>query len=302
MEIFIFQIAVFAIIFLSAFFGREALNKTVLIVSVFTLLAVFMTWLIILQFITIVISYSLAVAQINRQEEITERQSNYRKYNPESGSSNNSGCFSALKLIMIALCIYFAYSVWSNKNKTSKNIETEIVEQPQNYNNPNNFKVDTLSIISGDENIEYSVEDINNQLVEEEQEVQEQGYGNISNDEDAYDPFADDPNYFSDESYARSGEFKLAYDLECSILVGKLKLEEIGNRKIKFYLEVGNNRFSGTISGVAHLTEERSRAIFKSETCKSLILDFLPNGEIRITETNCNNYHGTNICFDSVFK
>lgn len=298
MEIFIFQIAIIAVIFLSAFFGREVLNITVLIVSVFTLLAVFMTWLIILQFITIVISYFLAVPQINRQEQITERQFNYRQNNAESGSSNNSGCFSPLKLIMIALCIYFAYSVWSNKNTTSKNIETEIVEQPQQYNSPNNFNVDTLSVGFSHGNIEDSVENSNTQLYYEEQELE----ANIITEQESYDQWDGDKDEYSYGGKVRFGNFKFLEDRNCSISTGILEIKNINNRKINFSLKVSNHLSSGEIAGVAYLTADYSRAIYKSYDCKSIIFDFLTDGKIQISEISCDNYHGNKICFDSEFE
>ena len=236
MELFIFQIAVFAIIFLSSIFGREALNKTVLVVSVFTLIAVFMTWLIILHFITIVISYSLAITNINREQEIAERKFANSQNHSESSSLNNRGCFSPLKLIMIAICIHFAYCVWSSKNNMGKNIETEKVEELKNDYRLTIDKVFIATPNYYEENYEYINDTTESDIHSDESEYKEQI---VHEKWDSYNDWGDSDEYIHGGS-VKYGNFKLIENRRCSLDNGKLYMKKRDANRIDFAMEVGN--------------------------------------------------------------
>ncbi|RXR23495.1 hypothetical protein [Flavobacterium stagni] len=60
MTIFLYQIGIFILILFASFFGKNVRNTYVVLASIFTFLLVFTSWLLILQFITIFISYFIS--------------------------------------------------------------------------------------------------------------------------------------------------------------------------------------------------------------------------------------------------
>lgn len=55
----IYQVGIFAIIYISSFFGRKARNRVVLILSIATLINVYMLWLLVIQYLNIFIAYTV---------------------------------------------------------------------------------------------------------------------------------------------------------------------------------------------------------------------------------------------------
>ncbi len=60
MAILLYQIGIFLAIQIAAIFGKNSRNTAVVLISAFTILQVFMSWLLLLQFITIFISFNIS--------------------------------------------------------------------------------------------------------------------------------------------------------------------------------------------------------------------------------------------------
>ncbi len=60
MEVFLYQFGILIAIQIAAMFGKNSRNTAVVLISLFTILQVFMSWLLLLQFITIYISYNIS--------------------------------------------------------------------------------------------------------------------------------------------------------------------------------------------------------------------------------------------------
>lgn len=155
MEVFVFQIIIFGIIFFSSFSGRRAVNLVSLIICVFTFLAIFTTWLMILQFVTIFVSYSIAVERIKNSENSIQstQTTSSETYNSETQSK---GCAPFITIFIIIISIYCAFNVWSKKNLNNDIPETEPTIETENNNSnsdaiivdPNSFvNVDTVSAV-----------------------------------------------------------------------------------------------------------------------------------------------------------
>ena len=101
MEVLLFQICLFIIILFSGIFGRKARNWTILIAILFTVIMVFMTWLLILQFITIFIAYLIS-------ETYIENKSNDRLDNIDK--KYGKGCIILIVIggILLLILNYFA--------------------------------------------------------------------------------------------------------------------------------------------------------------------------------------------------
>lgn len=60
MAVLLYQIGIFIAIQIASFFGKNARNTAIILITIFTLLQVFMSWLLLLQLITIYIAYSFS--------------------------------------------------------------------------------------------------------------------------------------------------------------------------------------------------------------------------------------------------
>ena len=60
MAVLLYQIGIFIAIQIAAMFGRNSRNTAIVLISIFTILQVFMSWLLLLQFITIYVSYNIS--------------------------------------------------------------------------------------------------------------------------------------------------------------------------------------------------------------------------------------------------
>jgi len=60
MAVLLYQIGIFIAIQIASFFGKSARNTAIILITIFTLLQVFMSWLLLLQLITIFIAYSFS--------------------------------------------------------------------------------------------------------------------------------------------------------------------------------------------------------------------------------------------------
>ena len=70
MAVLLYQVGIFIAIQLAAMFGKNSRNTAIALISIFTLLQVFMSWLLFLQFFTIIISYIIS----NNWFSITEKK------------------------------------------------------------------------------------------------------------------------------------------------------------------------------------------------------------------------------------
>ncbi|MBL7471363.1 hypothetical protein [Robertkochia sediminum] len=100
MEVIIFQLGVFAAIFIGALFGRGGRNLAIIALSIFTIVMVFTTWLMILQFITIYMAYEFTEGILDRMETTASdnqnhtfkenNQKSHQQPNPYPGYENSS--------------------------------------------------------------------------------------------------------------------------------------------------------------------------------------------------------------------
>ena len=60
MAVFLYQLGIFLAIIIAAKFGRKTRNTAVILITIFTILQVFMSWLLLLQFFTIFLSYQIS--------------------------------------------------------------------------------------------------------------------------------------------------------------------------------------------------------------------------------------------------
>lgn len=120
MEVLIFQIGVFILIFIVGALGRKARIYICLALGVFTLFAVFKTGLAIIQFITIFIAYSVS--------------NNLADRNSQDGSYNFAGCFkTVLVLIFIAIILSFLMKTCSSDDsRESTELDTRTINNPAN--------------------------------------------------------------------------------------------------------------------------------------------------------------------------
>ncbi|WP_026977454.1 hypothetical protein [Flavobacterium tegetincola] len=305
MEVFIIQVIIFGIIFLTSYLGRKSLDITAVVISVFTIFAVFTSWLIILQFVTIVISYLFALDKMSLRKEQKIPAKNIVIPQNNSKSNNDRGCLTFTTLFIVVMGFLYAYNVWSVKNSNNKIASPTIIEE-----NTFKTKVDSKNYDdyeyenNSDEDPTYYVDTVSHSNFQNFDTEEENNY---FEDEYRYD---DDYNDYRDASVndedthhskMKYGNFTFFQDINCEINNAQLRISKGGINQINFFLQVSNKYQMGEISGSAIISKDFQTAIFKSKDCESLIFYFLPNEQIHIKEFNCDNYHGTNICFNSVF-
>lgn len=78
MAVFLYQIGIILAIIIASAFGKKSRNTAVILISIFTILQVFMSWLLLLQFFTIFLAYQLSNSFIKK--EVSHKQ----KTNPKS--------------------------------------------------------------------------------------------------------------------------------------------------------------------------------------------------------------------------
>lgn len=69
MAVLIYQIGIFLAIIIASTFGKKSRNTAVILISIFTLLQVFMSWLLLLQFFTIFIAYQISNSFLNKKND-----------------------------------------------------------------------------------------------------------------------------------------------------------------------------------------------------------------------------------------
>lgn len=106
--ILIYQAVIFSIIVISAYSGRRARNIAVIGTAIFTLVNVFMPWLVIVQLITILIAYGISSGIVERVEEKRREREYVRKEEKDNWTCGEMmGCLilvvAAIALISIFL-------------------------------------------------------------------------------------------------------------------------------------------------------------------------------------------------------
>lgn len=89
MAVILYQIGIFLAIIIASKFGRNNRNTAVILISIFTLLQVFMSWLLLLQFLTIFIAYQYSNSLLNEKTD-AEQIPNPLKMNNGYGLSVNN--------------------------------------------------------------------------------------------------------------------------------------------------------------------------------------------------------------------
>ncbi len=73
MAVLLYQIGIFLAINIASLFGKKARNTAVILISIFTILQVFMSWLLLLQFVTIFLAYSLSNNFLEKKTQIEKK-------------------------------------------------------------------------------------------------------------------------------------------------------------------------------------------------------------------------------------
>jgi len=74
MAVLFYQIGIFLALQIASLFGKSARNTAIILITIFTLLQVFMSWLLLLQLITIFISYSFSKRWFNNSDNKQNRK------------------------------------------------------------------------------------------------------------------------------------------------------------------------------------------------------------------------------------
>jgi len=94
MAVLLYQIGIFVAIQIASLFGKSARNTAIILITLFTLLQVFMSWLLLLQLITIFISYKVS----KRWFENSENESSNKKLNNVLYSYRENGGHSVTEV------------------------------------------------------------------------------------------------------------------------------------------------------------------------------------------------------------
>ena len=94
MAILLYQIGIFIAIQIAAMFGKNSRNTAIVLISIFTILQVFMSWLLLLQFITIYVSYNISnnlFFSDSPNKPVVKPQKEIRKSTNEKYSTKEEG-------------------------------------------------------------------------------------------------------------------------------------------------------------------------------------------------------------------
>ena len=98
------------------------------------------------------------------------------------------------------------------------------------------------------------------------------------------------------------GNFKIIAGNSCGIEFGRIQTAKTINNKFRFRIDINNKAgYNGAVDGYATVVS-KDKAIFRKKDCSSITFTFLPGNIIKIKESNCDTYHGANICFDGDYQ
>lgn len=285
MEILIYQVAIVSIILISGLFGRSIRNNVTLILCLFTIVYIFMFWLAILQFITIIISYTISNSYVD-----VENQKNKTIYEKQTKTiekpKNNSNIYYILFLIISA--IFFSAYVNLNRNKSVPSEKEksedpiEIDKTPIDYKTIYNTKI-------------YTIDSLNE--ISKEEEIKDNSIVDKVNLDSKIDE-----NYFQQIfNNKNSLELKFVKNISNNTIdYGNLYLEKIDDSEFYFILSVDNYDSRGQIRGKARFINS-NLAVFSDNVCKALSFEFINDYQVEIMENEC-VYHGDEIKFNSIFN
>lgn len=241
----------------------------------------------ILQFVTIFISYNISEAILNR---IKERKEEKLKL-PKEKSTGNGKLFL---LILIGIAIYYSFSVYKTRNEV--NTEFESIEESSSKTPAEAEPVS--DVYSNSPN--YYSNDYSNQDVDSTELVTSIDYGIQSKNQTYEDTYSeDDDNYTTENEVETSGKYY--HSRSYNIDEGDLEVQKINDSKFSFHLRVKNQNNVGEVKGVATFISS-GIAQYTDRNCGILSFEFIKHDAVKITESDCDGYHGKGINFNSVFK
>jgi hypothetical protein len=89
MAVLLYQIGIFLAIIIASKFGRNNRNTAVILISLFTILQIFISWLLLLQFLTIFVAYQYSNSLLNQKND-SDQKPNPLKRNFDYGLSENN--------------------------------------------------------------------------------------------------------------------------------------------------------------------------------------------------------------------
>lgn len=90
MSILFYQIGIFLAILIASIFGQKSRNTAVIVISIFTVLQIYVDWLLILQFITILVAYHISNS-ISSEEKTKKDTNNLEQFlHSDYGLSKNN--------------------------------------------------------------------------------------------------------------------------------------------------------------------------------------------------------------------
>ncbi|MFI8379599.1 hypothetical protein [Leeuwenhoekiella sp. NPDC079379] len=109
MEVLVFQVGIFLAIIVLGAFGKKIRNGALIFFSVFTVVMVFTSGLMILQFLTIFLAYLVTDGLYSKKEENINDV-----YIPQKNNDKESkGCLRAFFWILLIFFIWFLYKIFS---------------------------------------------------------------------------------------------------------------------------------------------------------------------------------------------
>jgi len=143
MGILLYQIGIFIAIQVAAFFGKSSRNIAIILISIFTLLQVYTSGLMILQFITIFVSYIISKNIIGNNDNTTENSNT--KFGREMGelpktnngvSTQSYGLSSSNPILMSSIPSAYRFLDSITENNSELSYERRGSTKDDNFSHP----------------------------------------------------------------------------------------------------------------------------------------------------------------------
>ena len=271
MEVIAYQIVIIIIIIIAGgIFGKSIRDKLIFVISIFTFFMIFKTWLIILQFISIYIGYSISQDLLSKKKTTYYNENNYPEflYSPKKKLNEQTNWGKILLTLFILGCsIYFASYVWINKQ--NKNIQNENVEKEPDTN------TDTTTTTDYNSNSYDSYENIT--VID-------------SVDQKLKYDVSDNVNV---------GSFKNIFYEHSDEIYSNLEILSINDDGFYFKLTMISEYFNGSIDDFAEFNSDNT-ATYEGSDCIALNFEFYSYEKINIIQTSCEYDSSNTIIFDKV--
>lgn len=283
MHVLAYQVLIAIIIFISTFFGRFLRNITVLLLCLFTLFQVFTSWLVILQFITITISYFISESN----SYLNDNKSKKRELNSTviSQNKNNYSIYYILLIVIVSI----GYSAYVSLSKKSSS-KSKLIQEKTNENThtvTSNESPTLNETISYKDTTEYIADTINTN--------NNASYGLA----DEYETNDQSNEAFNNHEQSIYGNYIFVADPEINLEKGRIEITALDEHQFNFKIYVENKTDTGQIMGVANLINQNFGK-HKTVDCE---MSFIFNGKkVEILEYNCGLYHGNSINFNATFE